>query len=322
MSILENPQVVALLTVQAQAISRSQLLELGVSEREIDGARGRDVDVASRGVYVGRGSTPSWRQELWVARLALPSWAAVSHEAAAADQVFGSFRPGPVVFRVPHGTRVVRPGIVVHQTRDPWAIHVEVKNGLLVTTPAQTICDLAATTRFARLRDAVDDAFARKVLQPAELIEVFDELRRQGKPGFKMLARILDDWREGGKLPTQSTLERDTLRLFDRFGGPKPKVAWPYPTREQVPGIADFGYGDALLALETDGRKWHDRISQAKRDKERDANAARPGVEVLRILWEHVHGDPKGTWELIMDTRAIRLKQLGRDGRPGTSGVG
>ena len=89
-------------------------------------------------------------------------------------------------------------------------------------------------------------------------------------------------------------------------------VGWTYPSRTEVPHTADFGDPEALLVLETDGRRWHDRIAQKKRDVERDANAARAGIQVLRVLWDHVVGDPKGVWQLYMDTRAVRLRQFGR----------
>ncbi|HEX4979632.1 MAG TPA: DUF559 domain-containing protein [Acidimicrobiales bacterium] len=98
-------------------------------------------------------------------------------------------------------------------------------------------------------------------------------------------------------------------------------VGWEYPSRSEIPHIADFADPDALLVLETDGRRWHDRIAQKKRDVERDANAARRGIQVVRVLWEHVVGDPRGTWQLYMDTRSVRLRQLGRRPVPGLEAV-
>ena len=310
MSILENPEVEALLSVQCQAISRRQLVAAGVSRHLLADAIGTELEVAEPSVFVQRGSTPTWQQRLWVRRLRLGPVAAIAREAAGAIHTFDTFRPGPVRFLVPHGQNRNIEG--VHQSRDPWLESVELYENLPVTSPVQTICDLAATTRKARLRDVLDDAFARRLITPSEMVDHYDGLRRQGKRGFVMLGEILDDWRDAGKVPTRSVLERKTLELFGVYGGPAPRVGWAYPSREQVPHVADFGDPEALLVLETDGRRWHDRRKQEKRDKERDANAARNGIQVVRVLWEHVVGDPRGTWQLYMDTRRVRLRQFGK----------
>jgi hypothetical protein len=317
MSILTNRSVVALLIAQHQAISRAQLLELGLTAKQAAASVGRELTAASRGVYTLTGSSESWEQRLWVKRLQINGPSALFREAAAAANGFASFRPGPVRFVVPHGWHADIPG--VHQTRDPFFSTEDLYENLPVTTPAQTFCDLAATTPRARLRDSIDDAFARRLVTPLQLVETFDALRRPGKAGFGTLGAILDDWRDGGRVPTRSELEKRTLALFARYGGPAPIVGWPFPSRTDLPHIADFADPEALLVLETDGRKWHDRIKQKKRDVERDANAARHGIQILRVLWEHVVGDPKGTWQTYMDVRAVRLRQLGK-AHPSESG--
>ncbi|HVM09816.1 MAG TPA: DUF559 domain-containing protein [Acidimicrobiales bacterium] len=310
MAILGNPTVAEHLTLQSQAISRRQLLAAGVKVHQVEYAIGLEIEPAEPGVYVQRGSTDTWERRLWVRRLRLGPIASISREAAAAVQTFHSFPRGAVSFVVPHATNPKVEG--VHQSGGAWLDAEERYANLPVTAPVQTLCDLAATTRRGRLREVIDDAFARRLVTPLDLVDHYDRTRARGKPGYAMLGEILDDWRDRGKIPTRSVLERKTLDLFDRFGGPKPVVGWAYPSRTELPHIADFADREALLVLETDGRRWHDRIQQKKRDVERDANAARHGIQVLRVLWEHVTGDPRGTWELYMETRRVRLQQFGR----------
>ena len=308
--VLTSPDVELLLSVQHQVIARRQLVRAGLTRAEIRSARRTVLRDVTRSVYAERGSTETWRQALWSRWLQVGPIAAVSHESAAALHGLASFPEGPVTFVVPHvrGSKISG----VHETREPFMESVEVIDNLPVTSVAQTFWHLAATIRKIRLRDALDDAFARKLVKPEEMIDFFDAMRVRGANGVSNLEEILDGWREDGKVPTRSVLERKTLALFDRFGGVKPIVGWTYPSRTEVPHVADFGDPDALLVLETDGRRWHGRRQQEKRDKERDANAARHGIQVLRVLWEHVVGDPKGTWSLYMDTRATRLRQFGR----------
>ncbi|HEX7166323.1 MAG TPA: hypothetical protein VF230_05010 [Acidimicrobiales bacterium] len=313
MTLLANPKVRALMVAQANVVARRQLEEVGVTDHERRWAAQHGVlRRVHPGVYVAGSAVPSFEQRLWAARLAAWSWAAVSHEAAARRHGFATYQEYDVpTLLVPHGSHPRVEGAVLHQTRDHWLVSVEAHDALLVTTPARTICDLAATTRRGRLAHVLDDAKVAKKLTYADVGSEFLSLARRGKPGFKMLGEILDE-RGPGHVPPLSRLERAFMELFDRFGGPRPQLAWPYPTREQVAGCADAGYADALLALETDGRRWHDRIADRKRDNDRDASAARHGVQVLRLLYEHVVGDPEGTWQLVMDTRATRLRQLGQ----------
>ena len=68
--------------------------------------------------------------------------------------------------------------------------------------------------------------------------------------------------------------------------------------------------GVAGWLIEADGRAWHTRITDLKRDHERDADAARHGWQTLRLLHEHITGDPKGTAQLIRDVRRERLLLL------------
>jgi very-short-patch-repair endonuclease len=81
----------------------------------------------------------------------------------------------------------------------------------------------------------------------------------------------------------------------------------PLPGRGRVRGIADGGYPDARIVLEADGRRWHDRVAAARRDRERDAQAARVGWQTLRWVYEQVMDDPAEVCATVRDTRQVRL---------------
>ena len=106
-----------------------------------------------------------------------------------------------------------------------------------------------------------------------------------------------------------SQLERKLLQLLRRGGEPAPRLQVPLPGRS-LDGLVDCCYERARLMVESDGRRWPARITQMKRDYERDAAAAQAGYLTLRVLHEHVVGDPAGTLSTIRNTRLIREAQL------------
>ncbi|HEX2850886.1 MAG TPA: hypothetical protein VHN98_10045, partial [Acidimicrobiales bacterium] len=294
----------ALMAAQAGTASGDQLLAAGASQRLLDHRVQQGTLLRPReNAYVDPAATPSYLQQLWVARHTLRGWAAVSHEAAAALHSFAAFPAGPLVFLVPHGRHRRVAGATIHQTRDPWIVKVELIDGLLVTTVEYTFVALAAVARRGRLLHALETAAVEQKLTTYSRVgnELID-VARQGKPGVRMLASVLDELVGAGARAPHSVAERALLALPDRFGGPRLVPQWEYPTRQQVNGCADAGLPDALLAVECDSRKWHARIAAAKSDRERDMAAARHGVQVLRPLYEHVISDPEGTWQAIVDT--------------------
>ena len=302
--------VAVVASIQCGVFSRAQVLDLGGSDglirRRLQQGR---WDRVAPGVYCLPGNPPTWHQRLWTARLAVDRFAVVSHESAAALHEWPGFPPGPVVLLVTHGSHPRAVGATVHQTRDLWLVDTTMIDHLIVTTPPRTLLDLASVrTRFGRLAAALDHGLTNRQVTYAGIQAEIAAQSRQGKPGLKLLAAVLDS-RIGEAVP-QSELERAHFALYERFGGARPVPQWSYPGREQVNGCADAGFPEALLAVETDGRKWHTRVADLKRDHHRDAEAARAGVQVLRLLHEDVVGDPEGTWQLVQETRRTRLRQL------------
>jgi very-short-patch-repair endonuclease len=82
----------------------------------------------------------------------------------------------------------------------------------------------------------------------------------------------------------------------------------PVPGWQFVNGCVDVAFIAAKLIVEADGRSWHTRIKDIKRDHERDAEAARHGWQVLRLVYEHIVGDPEATIALIRDV--LRERRL------------
>ncbi|MGH9118192.1 MAG: DUF559 domain-containing protein [Acidimicrobiales bacterium] len=262
-----------------------------------------------RDVYGLPGVTPSHEQNLWAAWLAVGPHSVVSHESAAELHGIPNVMRGRLVLTVPHSGWHRIPGSFVHQLNDVWPDHRAEVGGLPVTTPARTIVDLAAVVHTTRLRHIVEDAKHAGLTSCEAVGQCLASVARRGKPGVRSLTLVLDRLGPGPSLTT-SALERMTLDLLHGSGLPMPVGQFPFPGRQFVAGCVDFAYPEAKLILETDGRRWHSRIKELTRDRERDLEAARDGWQTLRFLYEHVTADSQGTLDTIRVVLVERLALL------------
>lgn len=302
-----DARVAELAVSQLGLVSRSQAKACGFSDGLISArVRTGAWKRVAPGVYEVLRFPDGLERALWRAHLAAGQPAVVAHEAAAELRGIPGFRRGVISLLVPFGDHHRVVGARIRQTRDRWEeVSWSTVGGLPVTTPARTFVDLAGISTRARLRHGLDEAIAMSLVTTIEVADCLRAVARPGKPGVGVLAQVLDDLGPGWA-PSQSTLERRFFELLRRFDEPRPQRQYPLPGRQVIRGLVDAAYVDAKLIIEVDGRRWHTRVQDLRRDHERDAEAARAGWLVLRVLYEHVRHDPHGTVERIRDTRLIR----------------
>jgi very-short-patch-repair endonuclease len=63
------------------------------------------------------------------------------------------------------------------------------------------------------------------------------------------------------------------------------------------------------MLLEADGRRWHTRVRDIRRDHERDSEAARVGWVTLRFVYEQLVSAPDDVAATVADVRQVRLVQ-------------
>ena len=262
------------------------------------------------GVFAAATSLDTFHRRVWAAYLAAGDPCAVSHEAAARLHGLAGFAGADVVLNVPRGDHHRINGVRVHQISDMFDRPEQVApvNGLPVTTMARTFVDLSGVVRHGRLNYAFEEATSGRLITLDEVAAAVYAVARPGKPGLKNIVRLIARHQPGAAVPG-SQLERKLLELLRRGGEPLPSLQVPLPGRS-LDGLVDCCYERAKLIVESDGRRWHARIAQMKRDHERDAVAAQAGYLTLRVLHEHVVGDPEGTLSTIHNTRVIRETQL------------
>jgi hypothetical protein len=255
---------------QHGVVGHAQLVALGLGQDAIDcRVRRRRLHRVHRGVYaVGHlGLTRNGR--FMAAVLACGDGAALSHFSAAVLWAILDDR-GQCIHVTAEKQRRCR-GIVVHHA--PLDGERVRRQGIVVTTPARTIVDLAdVVTRRRTLERAIDEAeFLR--------LDWTQAAPRHGRRGAGLLSSVLAV-HEPGTTRTLSQFEEEFLALCHDCGFPRPEVNY------RIEGyLCDFVWERYRVIVETDGRQAHDTRRARERDRIRDAELQLAGWKVIRITW-------------------------------------
>jgi hypothetical protein len=271
---------------QHGVVARSQLLELGMSDRGVAHrvAAGR-LHRIHTGVYAVGHTVLGARGRWMAAVLACGPTAVLSHAAAGALWDLRRSETGTVDVTVPGtGGRQRRPGIRIHRARSLDGQTTR-HDGVPVTTPARTILDLATTLDRRGIERLLDHA------ENARLGDVIplDALAR-AQAGHRGAAKVLAllNVHEPGTTPTRGELEELFLALCREAGLQRPLV------NHFVEGFeADFVFPDQRLLVETDSWRHHRSRDSFERDRRRDAEHAAAGWRILRFTWRQLEHEPR-----------------------------
>jgi len=268
----------ALVREQHGVVARRQLMALGYTRREIEQRlhNGR-LHHISNGVYaVGRPElTPRGR---WMAAvLACGDDAVLSHRSAGELWGIGYEQGKRIDVSIRRKSRLKRPGIEVRCRPALPERSLTRRFRIPVTTPAQTLIDLATELKIMRLERAVNEADKLDLIDPESLRAALDGY--VGVPGVKTLRTMLD---------------RHTFRLSDSdleilFRPLALAAGLPLPlSKHRVLGYeTDFYLPDHDLVVETDGLRYHRTPAQQARAAKRDQKHVAAGLRVLRFThWQ------------------------------------
>jgi hypothetical protein len=280
-------------------LARAQLLALGFSPRSIEHriAYGRLHRVA-RGIYA-----VGWphldRPRRWAAAVlsaaagdrAAPSptqpylgnGVALSHRSAAALWGIGTERPGQIEVTVLRRNLPRHRGLRVHGRPALSAAEIRRHEDLPVTSPVQTLVDLAIELTPTAIERAVNDADKRDLVDPEALRVALDD--HTGEPGVRLLREVLD--RLTFRLPDSD------LEIYFRPLAAAAGMSAPL-TKQVVNGFeVDFFWPDLGLVVETDGLRYHRTPSAQKRDAVRDRAHVLAGMAPLRFTHYEIRFEPR-----------------------------
>jgi len=155
---------------------------------------------------------------------------------------------------------------------------VTVHDRIPVTTPTQTLIDLAVGLDPNRLERAVNQADVLDLVDPVTLLESLDGYTARGGVGklrTLLTAQVF--------CLTDSELERRFLRLVRDARLPVPQAG------ASLNGFqVDFHWPELGLVVETDGLRYHRTPGQQARDRVRDQAHAAAGLTTLRFTHAQV----------------------------------
>jgi len=289
---------------QHGVVTRAQLLAAGLTarvvERHVRSARLRPLH---RGVYLlGHlwGALEPEYARVMAAVLACGKGAVASHRSAAwlwrllkrirGSAPGGMLAPGgitePEEVTVPARSRVRRPGIRVHRSKDLAKGDVTVLNGIPVTTPARTIRDLSAVVGVRELSRAIARAEREGLLDAGELPPLV--ARHGRRPGAPLLRGIVHG--PEGPLLTRSQAEERFLALIRSARLPLPQTNVVVGRHE-----VDFLWRAGKLIVEVDGFAFHSSRRSFENDRRRDADLIMAGYRVIRATWRQLVHESNAT---------------------------
>lgn len=261
---------------QDGVVTRRQLLGLGFSEDEVDVMlRSKRLHRVHRGVYAVGHAALSDRGRLRAALLAAGEDAVISHRSAGALWGLLAWNGHPELTTTLRSQNDL-PGLIVHRVRR--APQWRWKDGLQVTTPEQTLLDLAAVLPAKPLARALGEAEYQRILDR-------DRLRAlaAGRKGATAIRRALGD----EAAPTHSSLEDVFLDLIRRGDLPAPKVNARLGHRR-----VDFLWEAERVIVETDGWAAHGRRSAFDADRQRDLDLEARGYRTARVSERNLRRRP------------------------------
>ena len=234
------------------------------------------------GVYaVGHPNVPLDGRFLAAVKVCGPT-ARLSHfSAAALHGILEWDHRHPEVTITGKGTRTHH-GIKVHRTTR--ADRVVRRHGIPVTTPADTLRDLAPKLTRKALRRATRQARHLGLITPQQA------------------ASIVPD----GYIPTRSELEDAFLELVAEGGVEPPDVNVPLTIAGRTV-VPDFRWPNQRLVVETDGARWHDDRLAREDDAERQALLEAAGERVVRVTWDQATRRKRQTLARLTQAGAPKL---------------
>ncbi len=224
--------------------------------------------------------------------LACGDRAVLSHSSAAALWRIGFEQREQVELSLPSQSHRKVPGLRIHRRSSFDPRDVTAEYGIPVTTPVQTLIDMALRLDRADIERMINEADKFNLAHPPELREALNE--RTGEPGVARLREILD--RRTFRL-TKEELERRFLPLARKAGLPVPLTGQVVNEFE-----VDFHWPDLGLVVETDGLRYHRTPAEQARDRLRDQAHTAAGLTQLRFTHEQVRYEPDYVRRILAQT--------------------
>jgi putative AbiEi antitoxin of type IV toxin-antitoxin system/uncharacterized protein DUF559 len=279
-------QLLANAATQFGLFTRRQAHACGLTDRMLQyRVQNGLFEQVGRHVYRVCGSESTWHQRLLAACLVGGDKCLASHRSAAELHGFDAVRRGIIEVTVPRGTRVRNLDAIVHESLDLAADDYMHVGPIPVTSPARTLIDLGAVSRWERVEEAFDGVERDNLTEPYSVKRRHAQVRRQGRNGVGPMAVVL---RKRLRVPPKYVIERRFVRLLENAGLPIPELQYEVKLSNGREVYIDAAHTAPKLAWELDGHGAHATRKQRAADNRRASALSDLGWTVRRFTYEQV----------------------------------
>ena len=270
---------------QDNLITWEQLVRIGVGRRavarRVESGRWQRIHKA---VYLIGPAPPTLSAKARAAVLTCGDDAALSHRTAAMVWRLVTVPPEPELHvTIPGRNPGVKPGIHIHRVVELPPDEVTTKHGIPLTTPARTICDLAAIEPLRDLETALAEARIHRLATDAQIKAVIQ--RAPTRPGAPIIRTLLAAEDDSGY--TRSRAERLLRDLIAKSNLERPLFNEPL-----LGYVVDALWPKQRLIVEVDGYTYHHHRTAFERDRARDQRLIAAGYRVIRVTWLQLRDRP------------------------------
>lgn len=318
-----EPTLAAWLSKNHGVVSRTWLTQAGFSAGRIRSLLDSGTLIAiQRGVYIATSSPRSERQRLMI--LCMKYSAVASHTSAGRAWGFRRLgKPTGIHVTLPHRKRAfVRPlpgdpdglgpglpgdhDVTVHRTSNLMKSDVVTSHdGVLVTSAARTVFDLAAILPAANLESIIEQALASELLTVEDLIRIGQRISHRGRAGSARFNAVLGS-RPADQPPVDSDYELRFAHAWTNAGLPPLDRQRPLLLPSGIILHPDFAEPRRRFLIEVDHATWHGGHRENMRDRWRDRQYHLLGWRSERVADEDItHRLPQTIAELATIYHAI-----------------
>lgn len=286
-----DPRIAALSAKQRGLITRAQLVDIGLTKRQIDHSLAAQKLIRIHpGVYRVAGSALVEDRGL-AAGLLLTEGAASHRSAASLLGLIDTSSSAPEI-TVSDKQSHNKAGLILHRSSDLVSADVIRIRSLRCTNTTRTLIDLGAVVSEAVLESALERALHRRLTTVPRLRDRLEAVARPGRPGVASIRRLLD--LRAPLLPaTESELELLIWQILRRHGVRLPERQVKVRLAQRNYRL-DLAYRLERVFIEGDGFGVHSTRSAFESDRTRQNNLVIAGWLPLRFTWQQArHSEEK-----------------------------
>ena len=203
--------------------------------------------------------------------------------------------------------RIATPVVRIRAAALPPA-QVTARNGVMVTSVARTVVDLARSSQFRSGVVVADSALYRGKTTKAELDAVLEACPRW--PGIERARQVV----EFSDARSESPFESISRIAFRDGGLPPPDLQVWVGADDRIVGRVDFLWRQYATVAEADGAIKYADPDRARMQLRRDAALREAGFEVVHFSWRELTATPGQVIESIRAAfrRSIALRSAGQ----------